>query len=305
METQYLKTLLVAVEEGSFSRAAVKLNLTQSAVSQRTKGLESCCGVQLLDRSGATLQPTVAGQVVIDMAKRILQTEEQMLRSLRDLQEKKHLHICCTPAFGVAHLPHIIRAFTSKNDDIDDLVFMFASPAQALDGLRAGEFDIAIIEHLPKLDLGSLMHLALPQDEMVFVSAPQLNLTAGDIELADLQQHCFILRRAGCSCRDLLTLNLDAVNSDVDQFKRMMVLDDFGIIVDEVVAGLGVTFISRSVVADYLEDGRLREHSVAGFERTRQRSIVALSCEMPTSLKRLFMESVMEYFNNNAIAGSI
>jgi DNA-binding transcriptional LysR family regulator len=302
METQYLKTLLTVAQEGSFSRAAIKLNVTQSAVSQRTKNLESCCGVTLLDRSGATLQPTIAGRVVLDNAERILQLEENMLRDVRALTGKKYLHICCTPAFGLAHLPQIIRDFTHHNQDVNDLMFLFAAPAQALDGLRAGEFDVAVIEHLPDIAFGEMRHLDLPEDEMVFVSAPSLGIQAGEVTLDELQAHCFILRREGCSCRDLLAVNLTMLRSDIDLFQRIMVFDDFNLILAQVLAATGITFISRAAVADYVASGKLREHTVAEFQRFRQRSIVALSCESPTSLKRIFMGCVLDHFNQKDLS---
>ncbi len=302
METQYLRTLVMAAQEGSFSRAAIKLNVTQSAVSQRTKSLESCCGVKLLDRSGSIMQPTVAGRVVIECAQRILQMEEHMMRELRSLTDKKHLYICCTPAFGMAHLPQIIKSFTTANNDIDDLMCLFDSPSQALAGLRAGEFDVAVMEHLPDIDFAGMRHLDLPVDEMVFVSAPNLGVAAGVVALDELQQHCFIARRAGCSCRDLLTLNLEAAGSDIEMFNKVMVLDDFNMINNEILAGSGVTFISRSVVAGYLEAGTLREHTVVGFEHHRRLSIVALACESPTSLKRMFVETVLRYFGIEMLA---
>ncbi len=296
METQYLKTLLMAAEEGSFSRAAIKLNITQSAVSQRTKSLENCCGVSLLDRSGASLVPTVAGQVVLDGARRILEMEEQMVQQLRSLNDKQHLNICSTPAFGMAHLPQILKTFVPQHGEIEDLKFLFNAPLPALDGLRAGEFDVVVIEHLGDIDFGMMRHRSLPEDEMVFVSAPSMGIAEGGISLDELKQYCFITRRDGCSCRDLLSLNLENAEQGIDQFKRVMVLDDFWLIIQEVLAGSGVTFISRSAVAADIAAGRLLEHHVDGFQRYRQRSIVARECEATSSLKRSFTESVLSYF---------
>ncbi|MEA3466554.1 MAG: LysR family transcriptional regulator [Thermodesulfobacteriota bacterium] len=297
METQYLKTLLMAAEEGSFSRAALKLNVTQSAVSQRTKSLEACCGVTLLDRSGATLQPTVAGQVVIEGARRILAMEERMMLELRSLGDMQHLHVCCTPAFGMTYLPQILETFMPQHSKIDDLIFLFATPLQALDGLRSGEFDVVIFEHLADFNLGALRHVMLPSDEMVFVSAPRLEIPPGEVAMSVLHDFCFIIRRVGCSCRDLLSRNLASLHSDIELFRRVVVLDDFSLIIKEVLAGNGFTFISRSLVEEYLVDGRFQEHHVAGFECVRQRSIVTRECEASSSLKRSFMESVMGYFN--------
>ena len=297
METQYLKTLLMAVDEGSFSRAAIKLNVTQSAVSQRTKSLEACCGVPLLDRSGATLQPTVAGRVVIEGARRILAMEEQMMLELRSLSDKLHLHICCTPAFGMSHLPQVLKTFVSQYGEIDDLMFLFGTPLQALDGLRAGEFDVVVIEHLADLDLGALHHMTLPPDHMVFVSAPDSGIPAGEVALSVLHAFPFMSRRDGCGCRDLLSCNLASANSNIELFRRLVVLDDLSLIINEVLAGMGITFISRSVVATYIADGRLLEHQVPDFQCFCQRSIVARECETSSSLKRGFVESVQGHFN--------
>lgn len=297
METQYLKTLLMAVDEGSFSRAAIKLNVTQSAVSQRTKSLEACCGVPLLDRSGATLQPTVAGRVVIEGARSILAMEEQMMQELRLLSDKQHLHICCTSAFGVSHLPQILKAFMAQHREIDDLMFLFGTPSQALDGLRAGEFDVVVIEHLADLDFGALHHVTLPQDNMVFVSAPDSGIPAGEVALSVLHDFPFLVRREGCGCRDLLSRNLAAANSNIELFRRLVVLDDLSLIINEVLTGMGVTFISRSVVETYIANGRLQEHQLSGFQCFCQRSIVARECEISSSLKYAFVESVQGHFD--------
>jgi DNA-binding transcriptional LysR family regulator len=296
METQYLKTLLMAAEEGSFSRAAIKLNITQSAVSQRTKSLEGCCGVALLDRSGATLVPTVEGEVVLDGARRILDMEERMMQQLRSLNDRQHLNVCSTPAFGMAHLPQILKTFVPQHGEIEDLKFLFDAPLPALDGLRAGEFDVVVIEHLGDIDFGMMRHISLPEDEMVFVSAPGMGVPEGRISLDELKQYCFITRRDGCSCRDLLSLNLENAEQGLDQFQRVMVLDDFWLIIREVLAGSGLTFISRSAVEEDIAVGRLVEHYVDGFQRYRQRSVVVRECEAVLSLKRCFMESVLNYF---------
>lgn len=302
METQYLRTLLMVAEEGSFSRAAEKLHLTQSAVSQRTKNLEACCGVQLLDRSRATLSPTVAGQIVIEGARRLLAMEEQMLQQLQELQllgNRQRLYLCCTAAFGLAHLPAILDRFNRRCGEVEDFKLLFAAPLPALEGLRSGEYDLVVIEHLPDLDFGTLRHMALPEDELLFVSAAGSGLEAGEITLEALQRHCLISRRDNCSCRDLLARNLEAVNSDYTQFPRVMVLDDFNMIIEAALSGRGVTFISRSLVAGYLADGRLQAHRINGFQFLRQRSIVARECEAAASLKHLFMQTVNEFFYGN------
>ncbi|SDE05047.1 LysR family transcriptional regulator [Desulfuromonas thiophila] len=295
METQYLRTLLIAASEGSFSRAAEKLHLTQSAVSQRAKSLEACCGTQLFDRSGSSLMPTTAGLQVLDAARRILDIEDAMFSALRQLQQRRRLSICCTAAFGVAHLPEVLKIFMPLQADIDDLRFLFSTPAQALEGLRGGEFDVAIIEHLADLDFGPLHTLPLPQDEMIFVSAPALQLPAGSVRLEQLYPHSLITRRDGCSCHDLLSRNLSQRQIDFSAFRKVLMLDDYGLMLREVLSGQGIAFLSRSVALAHLANGHLREHRVKGFDRVRLRSLVARSCS-ENPLQHAFMTCVLDYF---------
>ncbi len=290
----------MVVEEGSFSRAAVKLNVTQSAVSQRTKNLEACCGVELLDRSGNELKATAAGKVVLEHARTILEREEQMFLQLRSLNDKRHLCVCCTPSFGINHLPGILGNYVPLHREIDNFTFLYNSPQDALAGLRSGEFDVAIVEHMVDLDFGMLRHMPLPKDEMVFVGAAELGIKDWEISLQQLQQHCCIVRRDGCSCRNLLDYNLRSQDSCVADFKQVMVMDDFNLIVREVLNGTGVTFISRKTVERYLDEHRLQEFRVPGMQYWLPRSIAALDCQGPASLKRSFMESVFAYFGLRA-----
>ncbi|MBN2644886.1 MAG: LysR family transcriptional regulator [Desulfuromonadaceae bacterium] len=295
METQYLKTLLIAAEEGSFSRAAERLHLTQSAVSQRTKNLEVCCGMQLLDRSGSILVPTAAGQVVLEGARKILQLEEEMGHALRHLQERRCLSICCTPPFGLAYLPQLIKQVVPHQSERDDLQFVFNTPLEGLAGLRSGSFDVVILEHVADLDFSAMQQESLPEEEMVWVSAPCLGLDAGNVSLRALLEQCVLTRRKGTCCHDLLCANLKRAGEKLGRFRRVVVLDDYSLLVREVMAGDGVAFVSRAVVESYLAQGSLVAHTVKGFVTTLQRSLVTRTCD-PSPLQRMFVEGVRNYF---------
>lgn len=66
-DTDALECLAAIVEEGGFERAAVRLSITQSAVSQRLRALEAQVGTVLLVRS-RPLKPTAAGRLLIKHA---------------------------------------------------------------------------------------------------------------------------------------------------------------------------------------------------------------------------------------------
>jgi len=299
METQYLSTLIMAAEQGSFSRAAEKLHLTQSAVSQRIKNMEACCGVQLLDRSGPVLKPTSAGQHVLEVARQMVELEHTMLSGLAKLAQRQNLSISCTMATGVAHMPDLLEGFSRLHPDVEDLRFLFNTPQEALDGLRAGEFDIAIVEHLCDQDFSTLRSETLPADRMVFVGSPQLGLPAGETTLEQLYPFKLFTRRDGCSCYDLLCRNLISVGGNIGKFKRVMMSDDYGLMCKDLVAVRGIAYVSEAVVEKHLRSGELVEYLVDGFNNVRQRSMVTRMCDA-APLVQEFMKYAREFYAQHA-----
>jgi DNA-binding transcriptional LysR family regulator len=69
MELRHLQTLIAVAEEGSFSRAAERLRIAQSAVSRTIRDLERELGRPLFDRSTHHVELTVAGQLTLDHAR--------------------------------------------------------------------------------------------------------------------------------------------------------------------------------------------------------------------------------------------
>jgi DNA-binding transcriptional LysR family regulator len=82
-----LKALEAVAETGSFTAAANRLNLTQSAVSVQIRELEERFGVRLIDRLGKKAFATEAGQEVIARAKRINAEVEAMADDMRRRSE--------------------------------------------------------------------------------------------------------------------------------------------------------------------------------------------------------------------------
>src|SRR5882757_8561722 len=72
MDTRYLETFLMAVDNGSIAEAARRLNLTAAGVAKRIHALESEIGSALVTRSGRTIRPTEAGAAILDRARRFL-----------------------------------------------------------------------------------------------------------------------------------------------------------------------------------------------------------------------------------------
>src|ERR671916_1618300 len=82
MDTRQLAAFCEVVAQGSFSRAAARLGVSQPAVSLQIRSLEERLGTQLLDRSGRRVEPTDAGRALYRGAQRMLALEEQLLEQV-------------------------------------------------------------------------------------------------------------------------------------------------------------------------------------------------------------------------------
>jgi LysR family transcriptional regulator, chromosome initiation inhibitor len=79
-----LECLAAIVEEGGFERAAIRLSITQSAVSQRLRSLEAAVGTVLIVRS-RPLKATAAGQLLLKHTKQMRLLRADLERDLKDL----------------------------------------------------------------------------------------------------------------------------------------------------------------------------------------------------------------------------
>src|SRR5215468_3601210 len=72
MDTRFVETFLMAVDNGSIAEAARRLNLTPAAVAKRIHILESEMGAVLFARSGRTIRPTEAGMAIVERVRHVL-----------------------------------------------------------------------------------------------------------------------------------------------------------------------------------------------------------------------------------------
>lgn len=298
MDLLNLKTLINVSVTGNISKSASKLCVTQSAVSRRIKTLEEFCGKELLDRSGATLTLTDAGRLVVEKAQRMMSLEKEMLSSLKEIDDKGSFSFGCTPAFAIAHLPNIMKDFMLQSGHVSGLEFMFDIPEAIVDGLKKDDFDLAIIEHCQCLDLSEFVTEELPGDDMVFVSSPKLGLATGKIGIDELTNLTLYGRQEGCCSRIFLDRNLSFIGRNFSEFERFIVYDDLHLIVNAVINGDGIAFISSDVVAQQLESGQLQSNTVQGFQHSRHRTLVQVNSNSGSEAVKMFRQGISKYFDS-------
>ena len=145
MNTRQLQYVLTLAQEGSFSRAADTLNISQPSLSQYIKKIESQLGLELFDRTNGDVRLTDAGRVYIETGRKILDLRHQMENAFSDLSSHKtgSLIIGAAPYRAASMLPAIARAFQALHPGMH-LIVREGTTAKLVEGMEHGEYDLAI-----------------------------------------------------------------------------------------------------------------------------------------------------------------
>ena len=142
MNTRQIEYFLAVAEELSFTRAAEKMYVSQTAVTQQIQALEELMGVKLLNRTKKQVELTPAGQVFQQEGRQILQHIENAFAHARDASEGMTggMKIGFTNYAGNI-LSNSLQEFRSRYPNIK-ILFQSYSPSVLLDRLQVGELDL-------------------------------------------------------------------------------------------------------------------------------------------------------------------
>ena len=138
MDNQSLQAFITVAECASFSQAAERLHLTQSAVSKRIATLEHQTGKKLFDRIARQVTLTEAGAALLPRAQHILQEYAAAVQAINDLSGDANgtLHLAISH-LGLHRLPPILKSFARQYPSVHlNIEFMDSEKAyeQVLQG---------------------------------------------------------------------------------------------------------------------------------------------------------------------------
>jgi LysR family transcriptional regulator, cyn operon transcriptional activator len=144
MLLRHVRYLVTVVDQGSFTRAALALHVSQPALSQQIRQLEERLGTQLLDRSGRTIRPTDFGEAFLVHARRALAELAAGNRAAQDVHDlsRGSLRIAFTPSFSIYLVGPLIEQFHGR----------FPAIALSVSEMPQRDMEIALEDDV--LDLG-------------------------------------------------------------------------------------------------------------------------------------------------------
>ena len=194
MDTQNLRAFLLVAESGSFSKAAMRLHLTQPAVSKRIAQLEAQLNVSLFDRIGRRISTTEAGEALLPHARAVHLELQAAQQSVRDLagEVRGRLRLATSHHIGLHRLPPLLsffsKAFPAVQLDID-----FMDSEQAYELTLQGEVELAVVTLAPS-SIVNIVTRPIWLDPLDFMVQEGTQLTRKKaLGLKELSQHPAIL----------------------------------------------------------------------------------------------------------------
>ncbi|MBK0420212.1 LysR family transcriptional regulator [Leucobacter sp. CSA1] len=160
IDSTELRILHALATTGSLTAAAGSLGLSQPAVSQRIKRVETRLAVPLIERSGRGIRLTTAGRILADHGRTVVAEIDAALAAIDDLRGERAgtLRLVGFPSASATLVPAIMRRLAEEAPDVA-MQYREAEPPGAVAMLRDGEVDCALVfdyEGAAELPAGSV-----------------------------------------------------------------------------------------------------------------------------------------------------
>jgi DNA-binding transcriptional LysR family regulator len=198
-DVQRLRAFALVLDLGSISAAASVLGYTQSAVSQQLAALEREVGTPLVDRSQRPLRSTRAGALLRPHVERVLVSLGGAEATVEDLRGgTPRLRLAAFPSALSSFVPAAVRDLRRAHSQLVVQVLQLET-TEAVERLRGGDADVALVHHLPGLavpETAGLQRRRLLVDHLFVVLAEGHRLARRDaVSLTDLEAEPLILPR--------------------------------------------------------------------------------------------------------------
>lgn len=268
------ETFLMVYRLRSYTKAARALNLTQPAVSQHIKALESRYGCSLFTYARKTLIPTEQGRLLYRFASKMAADSNLLEQKLRQKGAGgPPLRFGATLTIGQYILPAVVAEVLEARPTLA-LTMLVENTQQLLDKLEQGEIQFALIEGL--FDKSAYHFELFALEPFVGICAATSPLAGAQVRLEDLISHRLIVRERGSGTREILEQLLQAGNLSLESFPQLTEIGSLEAIKQLVQGGAGITFLHEVAARKELVGGQLARLEISGLKVRRELNFVFL-----------------------------
>src|SRR5215218_11479981 len=256
---------LAVVEEGSFTRAAARMHVSQPSLSQQVRLLEQEIGGELLERLPRSVRLTSAGKAFLPHAQTAVRAAERAqhaARSTLDL-ETGELEISTVRSIAAGILPDLIQAWRKRHPGTSVRLHEFTHRSLAEDSVRGGVGDLGIGP--PPIDWTGRVRRLGWEEFLVVLPREDPRAPRRNLRLVELKDRDWVMFEPGNGLHDLIvsacasagfTPRHAVLTSQVETASRLAA------------AGVGPTLVPENTIPSDLAGSVLRVDPPVGRELT-------------------------------------
>ncbi len=287
MQIETLKVFCDLVESRSFSRAALRNFITQSAVSQQVKNLENRFETQLLRRDGKSVTPTPAGKIFYERSRTILDSFEHMQLEMKSIGQDMagSVRIATIYSVGIYEMDVVVKTFLKLYPKVN-LQVEYSKGARVYEDCLRGALDLGIVVY-PEARKG-LRIIPLPSDKLVLICAPNHPLARRHhIDIRKLNGLNFVAFEKGMASQRAL----DRIFQEHKvQVHTVMEFNNIETIKRSVEIGAGVSIVPLLSVQKEIQNGSLVQINFTDKSFYRTIGIIHRSKQALSPAARKFIE---------------
>jgi DNA-binding transcriptional LysR family regulator len=296
VEIRQLRAFVAIAESGTFTAGALRVHVTQAAISMQIRQLETEIGAKVFVRAPRHVILTEAGEQLLRRARHILREHDAALDEIAELAgaERGRLRIGSASAMVLTEqLPSILKELRKQHPAAEIAVTSGTSEV-LVDQILAGEVDIAFVS-LP-VDVRGIKTERLSQDQLVAIASPRHKLSKQKtISAYTLAGERLILGERGGNTRRLIdqffaqagvTLHVAMELSRQQAIKRMVEED------------MGVGIVPLQSVKEEVDKGRLIRWWIEGAQINWELGIAQLSNGYDSPIMQKFVSLAHKNFGD-------
>lgn len=285
-----LKVFETVARNGSFTRAAEELFITQPTVSSQVKQLTKAVGLPLFEQIGKSLYLTEAGKELVETCQDVFERLDNFEMKVADLKGTKQgqlkLAVITTAKYFI---PRLLGSFCQKYPGID-IALKVTNHQEIKQRMLNNEDDLYVVSHPPQeIELKSQPFLDNP---LIVVANHKHRLSnQKNIDITNLNDEPFIMREKGSGTREAV---LSLFKENQVSVKVKLELGSNEAIKQAIAGGLGISVLSEHCLVSEGQFSELTILDIQHFPIERRWYVASLTEKKLSIIAQTFLDYLLE-----------
>jgi DNA-binding transcriptional LysR family regulator len=285
-----INTFLTVCEYMNFTKAAEILCITQPAVSQHIKYLETVYNSKLFEYEGKKIRLTKAGKLLYQTSITMKHDEEYLKGKIKEEQLGiTSIKFGATLTIGEFILPAKLNSYLNKNKNMK-ITMIVENTKELLYRLEHGEIDFALVEgYFIKSEYDYVVY---SKENYICVTGKNYKLKKQPQVLEDLLGETLIVREKGSGTRDIFEKNLEEQNLTINDFSKVIEIGNINSIKYLVKNNHGITALYEAAVKEELDNESLQKVEVSDLQKNHNFYFI---WRKNSTFEELYLEILKEF----------